>query len=208
MPAARRDAHHRAQPLGVARHQRGRQDPLGHQPVRAVEIRHQRLEQIRALDQPFAQTLPFRLVDQHRHMAQRPGALVRAFGGILAEEHARIAQILVAAGEAAVEIVGREPRQMAQEAAPDRADPARRIHHLVGHAGLGPVAVGQSGQARREARLPLHQSPAGRLRSSVIGNSGCGRSGASGQRPALCPWGWKRASLRASASLPFTGKVS
>ena len=47
-----------------------------------------------------------------------------------------------------------------------------------------------------------------RLRSIVSGNSGCGRSLTGSNPPVLCPMASKRLSLRASASLLFTGNVS
>ncbi len=43
----------------------------------AVEIGHHRFQQVGALDQPCGDAVPFGLFDQHRHVAERPGA----FGG-------------------------------------------------------------------------------------------------------------------------------
>ena len=45
----------------------------------------------------------------------------------------------------------------------------------------------------------------GRRRSSVVGNSDERSSGGRSTKPGVCPWSWKRASRRASASYELTG---
>jgi hypothetical protein len=72
-------------------------------------------------------------------MRQRPGAFGRARHAILPEEHTRIAQILVAAGEAGGEVVGAEGGEMRDEVVPDRAEAPGRVEQFVGDAGQRPV---------------------------------------------------------------------
>jgi len=142
--AARRHPDHRPQPFAAAGDQAGRQVAVGDQAVRAVEVGDQRLEQVGALDQAAGDAGGFLLLDQDRNVGQRPGALAGARGAVLAEEHAGVAQVLVAAGEASAELVGVEPRQVLDERSPDRADAACGVKKLVGDAGRRAVVRQQA----------------------------------------------------------------
>ena len=100
-------------------------------------------------------------------------------GAIVAKEHARIAQILFAAGEVAARS---RPASGSSRCAIRPAQTGRMravgIHQFVRHAGQGAIA-GRTGATRScfSGLCPWHQSPAARRRSSVIGNSRCGVSG-------------------------------
>ena len=142
--AARRDADQRPQPLAAAGDQPRRQVAVGDQPVLAVEVGEQRLEQLGALHEAAGDARGLLLLEQHRDVGERPGALARAGGAVLAEEDAGVAQILVAAGEAAAELVRRLPRQVLDERPPDRSDPARSIVELVRDPGRRPVVREQA----------------------------------------------------------------
>ena len=150
---------------------------VGDQPVRAVEVGDQRLEQVGALHEAAGDAGGLRLLDQHRDVGERPGALARAGGAVLAEEDAGVAQVLVAAGEAAVEVVGRQAGEVLDERPPDRADAALRVEQLVGDAGRRPVVREQARDRVVAEGAGLHaQIPGARRRSRVIGKAGCGRS--------------------------------
>ena len=100
--------------------------PVGDQAVVAVDVGDDRLEQFGALDQAGGDRLPFALVDQQRHMGQRPGALGRAGLVVDAVEDAGVAQILVGAREAARQLVGAERIERIDQRLPDRAQMRRR----------------------------------------------------------------------------------
>ena len=139
-----------------------------------------RLEQVGALDRGrAAMRAPLRLLDQDRDVGERPGALGRAGGAVLAEEDAGVAQVLVAAGEAAGEVLGREAGEVVDELPPDRADAAVRVEQLVGDAGRRAVGGEQARRPDRRRRC----SRASMLRSRA---PGAGR-GSSGTRGAASP---------------------
>ena len=154
--AARGDADQRAQPLAAAGDQAGGQVAVGDEAVRAVEVGdHAPRAGRRAGSRPRAMRAASSSSIEHRDVRERPGALARAGGAVLAEEDAGVAQVLVAAGEAAVELVGAEPGEVVDERPPDRADAALRVEQLVGDARRRPV-VGE--QARR--RIVAVDAPA------------------------------------------------
>ena len=174
--AARGEADERAQPLAAAGDQAGGQVAFGDEAVRPVEVGGDRLEQVGALDEAAGDARCLLLLDQHRDMRERPGALVRAGGTVLAEEDAGVAQVLVAAGEAAGDVLGREPGEMVDELAPDRPDPAVRVEQFVRRPRRRPVGRQQARDRVVEGSCRHAQIPGARRRSSVIGNSRAGAS--------------------------------
>ena len=110
-------------------------------------------------------------------MAERPFPFLLRVGAVLAIEHARIAKILIAAGEMLLHLARRHAAQLRYEVFPDRAHPAVCGEKLIRDAGPDRVVLKKARRAvRPRFRLSRHISPAGRRRSSVIGNSGCGCS--------------------------------
>ena len=91
--------------------------PSRDQPVVAIDVGDDGLEQFGALDEAGGDRLPFAFVDQQRHMRQRPGALGGAGLVVDAVVDAGVAQILVGAGEAPVELFGPELVERRDEAA-------------------------------------------------------------------------------------------
>ena len=137
-------ADQRPQPLAAAGDQARRQVAVGDQAVRAVEVGDQRLEQVGALHEAAGDAGGLGLLDQHRDVGERPGALAGAGGAVLAEEDAGVAQVLVAAGETVVEVVGRQAGEVLDERPPDRADAAGGVEKLVGDPGRRAVVREQA----------------------------------------------------------------
>ena len=83
-PAVARRAHavHRPQVLRMRQHQRGRQQAVMQQVLRAVEIGQRRVEQPRALAHAGLDVAPLVGRDQQRQQLQRPGACALAAFGI------------------------------------------------------------------------------------------------------------------------------
>ena len=202
-------ADHRAEPFGAGGDQGRGQMTVRDEPVFAVEIGAEGFEQVGALDQAARDLGPVGLLDQDRDVAERPGPLGRGRAVVFAEEHARVAQVLVAAPEPLGEVRRRQRRQMVDELPPDRADRAVRPEQLVRDAGRRRVVREDRGhRVAGSVGGRRHQIPGARRRSRVIGNSRCGVSGVGTYGLGVWPFGSKRARRRASASLPLTGKVS
>ena len=152
MPARRLHADHRPQKFRAGGDQARRQQPVGDQAVFPIDVGDDRLEQLGALDQAGGDRLPFALVDQQRHMRQRPGALGGAGLVVDAVVDAGIAQILVGAGEAARQLLGAQRIERVDERLPDRAQCAAGVDHLVGDAVERAVVGGQRNAALRLPR--------------------------------------------------------
>ena len=148
MSAGRLDADHRAQEFRARRDQLGRQQALPDQRVVAVDVGADRLEQVGALHQPGADACPFRLVDEQRDMRQRPFALLGAGAVVDAVVDAGVAQILVGAGEALLQLVGAELLERGDELRPDRPRIARRVDHFVENAVERPIGLQQQAAGR------------------------------------------------------------
>ena len=67
-----RDAVTRPQKRRVREHQRRREHALAQQPLRAVQIREDQIEQTRSLQQRAFDAAPLRRLDEQRHHVQRP----------------------------------------------------------------------------------------------------------------------------------------
>ena len=70
------------QEAGVRVDQLRGQQPVADQPLRAVQVRTNQVEQFRALDQPPLDRAPFLAVEQHRHDVERPRPAARLSVGI------------------------------------------------------------------------------------------------------------------------------
>ena len=99
---------------------RGGEVALGDEAVRAVEVGAEGFEQVGALDEAAGDAGGLLLLDQDGDVGERPGALARALRAVLAEEDAGVAQVLLAAGEAAGELVRGQAGDVVDEGAPDR----------------------------------------------------------------------------------------
>src|SRR5262249_53936433 len=109
----------------------GRKMTVRNQTVLAVEIGDHLLQKLGALDEPGFKRPPLGFVDEHRHMAQRPGALGRTGCAVLAIKNAGVVELLVAAGEAARGGGAAESGQIAQERPPDWADASLCVEQLI-----------------------------------------------------------------------------
>ncbi len=143
--AAGGDADERAQPLAAAGDEPGGKVSVGHEPVRAIEVGHHRLEQIRSLDQAAGEDGRLFLLHEDGDMRERPGALARTLGAVLAIEDTGVAQVLVAARKATLQVRRGQIGEMVDEGPPDRADVAMGIEQLVGDAGRRAVVREQAG---------------------------------------------------------------
>ena len=188
----------------------GGQVALAHQAVLAVEVGDDRLQQVGALDQARGDRWPLALVDQHGDVAQRPGALGLTSVAVLAEEHAGIAQVLVAAGEArACEFLRRQRAKWSMNGRQTGRTLPCGVEQLVGDAGQGPVAGEQPAPTglRCACRLSAMtrgtlciwlRLPARRRRSSVMREFAVRRLGA---RLIACP-AYVHAARSAQAGAP------
>lgn len=102
---SRCDADKRSQEFRVAGNDGGRQPALAHEIGRAIGIGEHRLEQFGALDESGFERLPFRSLDQERHVAQRP----RPFGPgrvlVDAVERAGLVQVAIGGGETPAQLL-------------------------------------------------------------------------------------------------------
>ena len=78
LPARRHEALHRTQIAGMPEHQRGRQEAFVQQRLRAVDVLHDRIEQLGALLDRAFQHRPLGLVDHERQQVERPRARLAA----------------------------------------------------------------------------------------------------------------------------------
>ena len=152
--AARGDADQRAQPFAAAGDEAGGEVAVGDEAVGAVEVGDDGFEEVRALDEAAGEAGRLLLLDEDGDVGEGPGALAGAFGAVLAVEDAGVAQVLVAAGEAAGEVVGLEAGEVVDEGAPDRADAACGVEELVGDAGRRAI-VREQARDRVVDRWPL-----------------------------------------------------
>ena len=165
-PRARLDADQRAQPFGVVGDQAGRQDarrrPAGCR--RRGRPRPSRAGR-RAGSGPAAMLVPFRpRISRRAHGLSGQSRSVGAGVAIVAEEHAGIAQILVAAREALGELVGASaPSRCGDQAPPRPGASPRRVEQFVRHARQ--AAGSRPAAARRRScclwRLPPWPSDPG-----------------------------------------------
>ena len=152
--------------------------PLADETRLAIDVGQHRLEHLGPLHQARFQRRPFGVIDQQRHVAERPRPVGARRVLVDAIEHAGIVQVAVGGGKPAIDFVGsRAPRAWQAAAASGRAA-ALRIHHFVERAGQRPVARQQLLDAaefvRRAVEMGCHAAYCGstaRRRSSVIGYS-------------------------------------
>ena len=155
--ARRRDTDQRPQKLRIAGDDGGRQTALAHQVGGPVDVGEDRFEQLGPLHQPGLQLLPFRCIDQQRHMAERPRPHRAGRVFIDPIEHAGIAKVPVGRRKAPVDLLRPERREHPKERAPMLAHPAVVIHHLVEIARKDAVVA-------RQQRLEVRRPPAARCR--------------------------------------------
>ena len=109
----------------------GRQAPLAHEVGGSIDIGEDRFQQLGTLDQSGLELLPFRRIDQQRHMTERPGP--HRPRGIFIDpiKHAGVAKVPVGRRKPPVHFFRSECREHPEERAPMFAHPAVMIHHLV-----------------------------------------------------------------------------
>ena len=140
MAVGGKHADHRAQEFRIAGDQRRRQEAFGDEPVGAVDIGGDALQQFGALNEALRDGLPLDIVDQDRNMGQRPAALRILLGAIGPVEDAGIAQIAVGAGEAVGKLRLVHAADGGEKMLPDRPDIAVRVEHFIGNAGKRAIA--------------------------------------------------------------------
>lgn len=159
--AARRlEADHRPQEFWIAADQLGRQHAARHQVIVAVDVGDDLFEDLGALHEAARDQHPVGLVDDQRHVRQRPGALLAGGPVIFAVEHAGVAQILVGALETVAETLRAELVEAGEQLAPAGAHIARRVDHLIGNAVEQPVVGDQpmpGVRGRLTLRFPVHR---------------------------------------------------
>ncbi len=148
----RRDTDHRPQIFRAGGDELGRDQPIGDQPVVAIDVGQHALEKLGALHEAGGDSLPFGLRDDERHMGQWPGALVGAAGAVDAVVDAGIVQIMIGAGEARIDLGPVEPVETVDQRLPWRADGAGSVHHFVDGAGMRRIAGGEAAGAGRRVR--------------------------------------------------------
>ena len=198
--AAQRAAGDRAGEAGVTEHHRGRDDALGEQPLLAVQVDEQGVEQLRALGQPLLQGGPGGGVDDQRHRVETPRALPVAGAGV------GDAVVGEQAGDVAVDAVhvgrGQRDRELG-EPLPGRPQRPVGAHHLVEATGAAVAQVAQGGLARgggvvaedRHPALPRAALTSGAAPGRDAGR-GCGGSPARRRGPPPRASHRRRAALR------------
>ncbi len=157
LPARRLSADHRPQPARVAQQQRGWQQALVQQRLRAVQVGQHLLQQFGALRHAGFYGRPVGGFDELRQQLQRPGACGIANLRVFAEDVVRDAVELDALrdlNDAAVEVVGHvdrtrrlrlrlRHRQRLRKTLPGVAQRASAGTQLIPHAGLSRQGVAE-----------------------------------------------------------------
>ena len=142
----RLDANKRTQPLLAHADQRRRKVSLCNQPVLAIEVSDDALQQLGALHEAFRDPVPLALMDDDGNVAERPVTLGRFRRTVLPEEHTRIAKILVTAVKAACDLGRLQPQEVIDEVAPDRAHGSRLVNKFIRNTGKRLVGSQRAGQ--------------------------------------------------------------
>ena len=174
----------------VAEHDRGRDDALGEQPLLAVQVDEQGVEELGALGQALLQGCPGGGVDDQRDRVEAPRALSvagpRVGDAVVGEE----------AGDVAVDAVhvrgGQRDRQLGQ-ALPGRAQRPVGADHLV--EATGAVGVAQRGLGRGGGVVAEDRHPA-LPRTALTSGAAPGRD--AGRGCARSPARWRGPRPRAS----------
>jgi len=143
--AGQGDTAHGAHEVVAAGDRRGGQMSLADQPRLAIEVVQHRLEQGRALGHAGGDARPFRLAEDQRQRAERPGA----FGVVAVDAmgDARVADMSGGQGEPVLELAFGKLGHRAQEPQPGgRRGPAGGLQ-LIRGVGQRPVAVQPAAQA-------------------------------------------------------------
>ncbi len=203
--ALRYDAVARPQKIRVAEHELRGHNAFGNEPLRPVEIGHQRVEYPRPLSQAAFDGAPLVGTHYEGQRIQRPGAI----GTLRIRVDVVGNAVLYNQATRQLERPTRSParilrRNRLDQRPPMRADFAVRIEQLVMTVHIGDVG--------RQAPLGQHGGPCsghllGCLRSSVKGNSALVSSGGAAILPGVRPILKKRARRRLSDSNALTGNV-
>ncbi len=129
--ARRRDAVRRAQEPGMPMHQRRGQQPLAHQPLLAVDVRQDAVEQGGALDHRGLDLGPLRVRDDQRQQVELPGPVGAAGIGIDVVGDAVLADLLLDLGQPLAHLLRRGGHQRVEQRPPVLPRLVRRGEHLV-----------------------------------------------------------------------------
>ena len=121
----------RAEKTGVRVDERGRQQAVAQEALRAVDVGQHHVQELRALDEAGLELRPLLRADDHRQRAQLPAPLGAAPVGVHVVGHAMLAQERTHAFAPLVQSVRAEPSDARHERAPVRAHRAVRSLHLV-----------------------------------------------------------------------------
>ena len=201
LAAHRRHAVHGAQVVGVALHQRGRDQAVLEQPALAVQIAHGGFEQARALQHAGLDERPVGGRHQQRKQVQGPGALQPRLVGVDVVGDAVVAQMALQCGGAAFQVVPAGLAQMREEAAPGGCQRSAVAEWagddpLVGLAGAAAQLVEMLVVGERRARARRCGGVQGMLQNRLMGNTACGPLSHRCRRLTLKEWTARHADVR------------
>ena len=156
----RGDPDHRPQVFGAGGDELRGHQTFPDQAVLAINVGEHALQEVGALHQTGGDPMPFGLLNQQRHVRQRPFTLIGAVVAVDAIIDAGVVQIVIRAREPRVHLRPAEPIEVIDQRPPRRPDAAGIVHHLVDRAGGRAIArskaAGPEGFAHRRMRLGFH----------------------------------------------------